>query len=815
MNSCNFANIKPYIMESEEKQYQLEYCNRYFGAGNWAQELHKVDVILKGKKGKVLLYIEFKYILSSESEIRTARAQTILTNKKQEQILDRVALAYRDTQGNDILELFDCSDDSVMYNNDINWKAEKPSSPSPDAVARINDRLKDKITPYRNDDIKQLYQSLRQGSGTEIQITDRNFSVVYNQWKNAVRFKREVLNEQELINLFLTDILNGTHYQQKVKKEVTVNTLFGPVKVGEQVVGTGKPLFRENTNLSKYELERTESKIRIVYAERDMYSVVDTEAYDAFWRTYKRPPEQGEFMKILEHSARLYSENYRRDTGGEYTPTCFVELQNELLTKYGYNLNDYIVCDPCAGVGNLENQFGKDYKRYCYLSTLEQMDVDICKIKGFENTICYDYLKNDKQPAWKFQGEHLDIREITKREGRKLMIVMNPPYTRQKGFKNNLAIEFFNKILLLEPDVIIFYYETSSFLNNEIDNYIRSGYKIVSHVISNAKTTFKLSEWPISQVIFDKKRGVDIKKNNIVVERFELDKYDNFVKKGTYTYDIDRPNLFKQLQQSIKNIQTGAVLGNVSYLNDVIKIGNGGTNRGNHVTIDNLKLCLLSKGLIFNTHHKYFELNSVVHRGTINEIPHELFCDAVMFSLFYKGFLFTNKGKKNYIMPFTAEELGCERNDLNVLYDETQATLFDQGNNRPFDFREFLFQFDFSAEAKALYKAALQVFLFYHHSPVYQDKDWNDSFYDITNAIMHKDITTFKSLDSATDRRISRTKTTKGTKGFGRNNIRGFVPEDSLPIVYDFFDKRDILAKKINRELLDAHLLLWERENIY
>ena len=78
--------------------------------------------------------------------------------------------------------------------------------------------------------------------------------------------------------------------------------------------------------------------------------------------------------------------------------------------------------------GNMENQFGKDFKQYCYLSTLEQMDVDICKIKGFENSIQFDYMKNDEQPKWKYKGTLLDINEICKRENRKLMVIMNPPY---------------------------------------------------------------------------------------------------------------------------------------------------------------------------------------------------------------------------------------------------------------------------------------------------------------------------------------------------------------------------------------------------
>ena len=124
-------------------------------------------------------------------------------------------------------------------------------------------------------------------------------------------------------------------------------------------------------------------------------------------------------------------------------------------------------------------------------------------------------------------------------------------------------------------------------------------------------------------------------------------------------------------------------------------------------------------------------------------------------------------------------------------------------------------QFSYSAEAKALYDAALRVFLYYHRSGRYADRDWNDSFYDIANAIMGKDVNAFKTLDKTDDHRITKTKTTKGTHGFGRNNLRSVVPDDTLPMFYDFFDKRDALAVKINQELLDAHLLLWKRENVF
>ena len=134
---------------------------------------------------------------------------------------------------------------------------------------------------------------------------------------------------------------------------------------------------------------------------------------------------------------------------------------------------------------------------------------------------------------------------------------------------------------------------------------------------------------------------------------------------------------------------------------------------------------------------------------------------------------------------------------------------------QPFDFREFFHSFHYSDEAKALYDAALKIFLYYHNSKEYSNKDYNDSFYDITNAIMGKDINQFLKLDSANDRRITKVKTTKGTRGFGRNTIKYVVSSKHLPIFEAFFNARDILAKKINKQLLEQKLLLWERENIY
>lgn len=374
-------------------------------------------------------------------------------------------------------------------------------------------------------------------------------------------------------------------------------------------------------------------------------------------------------------------------------------------------------------------------------------------------------------------------------------------------------------MLALKPQVIVFYYMTESFLRDEIEQYKKSRYKIISHIFSSAKTTFLLSDWPISQVIFDRDKGEEIKDNAIKADRYELEK-DRFVFKKTYTYDYERPSLINEIERQIKKDNQGMILGEWCYLSNVLNLINKECKKNIHsITTNNLKWCLLLKGLNFNAHGKYFERNIYVHKGTIEQISPELFSDSIMFSLFYvkNAFSNKNKGQKNYIMPFTAEELGCNKNDLNVLYpQDCGEDLFSLRGQPSFDFREFLKQFEFSKEAKNLYSAALKIFRYYHNNEYYTDKNWNDSFYDITNIIMGKDPNQDYNKKETTNKySLEQHRTTKGTRGFGRNTVKYAVNSDYLPIFEAFFNARDILARKINKQLLEQGLLLWERENLY
>lgn len=60
---------------------------------------------------------------------------------------------------------------------------------------------------------------------------------------------------------------------------------------------------------------------------------------------------------------------------------------------------------------------------------------------------------------------------------------------------------------------------------------------------------------------------------------------------------------------------------------------------------------------------------------------------------------------------------------------------------------------------------------------------------------MGKDASSFQEFETENDKRITKNKTTKGTKGFGRNTIKYAVNSASLPIL-NIFSKFEIFLQK-------------------
>ena len=795
-------------MKKEEIDYRVKFCLKYFGKTGWKVEtLERVDVLLHTKAGRPLLYIESKERINGDGEERRkAIAQVLLTNRKQKMLLDKVAILYYDTKHNrDMLELIDCSDNNVMFAPEVKWDAEKPSAPSEDAVTHLYNRVADKIKKYKGEEeISAFCKEFRKSRQTCIKITAKNCRLVYTQWKAEVKFCKQDINEQELVNLFLADVLNNAKY---TKRDGMFNL----------------QLIREGTNLNCYTVQPD----GIGYSNKnksDWYMFEDRKAHDDLWRRYYRPPVEEEFLKIMEHSNELYSEKFRRTTGGEYTPSAFVRLQNELIARH-YDIQDFIVFDPCAGVGNLEIEFGRDYLDNCYLSTLLEGDVDRCKFKKFNNAIQYDYLKDwstqpCKQPRFSYKGEDKDVGEIATLENKRLMVIMNPPYIRpSEGFRYDRCIEFFRKVTILKPDVIVYYCKTEFFFRQETCKiFADSGYKIREHVMSNAKTTFQLSAWPVSLVIFDRTDGNTVELGHIHVQRYELEK-GVMEYKDDYDYDTTQPKLADSIKEVIEKNAQGLRLGQWTTDHYCIMISNR-MELSRYITTRNLRHVLILKGLIFNTHPKYYETQDYIYRGNVSDIPKELENDAIIFALFYKGNAFSNKnGHRNYLMPFSTEELGCGKNHLYVLPPKNEYSIpFDNGeeDSNTFDFREWMKGVDMSKEAKAVYKAALDITRYYHSHEAYADgRDWNDSFYDIKNAIMEKDATEYQPMITTNDRRMTRVKIQAGAHGFSNVNIRKVSSKEYWQMFDEYFAAMRVLTEKIIKQMVDARLLLWKPSNLY
>lgn len=785
--------------KSQEMDYRTKFCLKYFGKTGWRIDIDRVDVRIETKAHRPLLYIETKHrIIVDGEQRRKAIAQILLTNKQQVNMSPRVAIAYYDkTNERDMLELIDCQDNDVMHCPEVRWNVEKPSDPSEEAVYHLNNRVEGKITQYKGEEeIAAFCKEFKKSRQTAITITAKNCKFIYSQWRQDVKFVRNDINEQDLIDIFLADMLNNTKYKEKVG-------LF------EQ------DMIRNNTNISLYNVQTD----GIAY-KNDWYAYVDRKAHDDFWKRYYRPPVKEEFLKIKEHSNELYSEGFRQSTGQEYTPSEFVKLQNDLIARH-YDINDFIVFDPCAGVGNLEIDFGRDYRDNCYLSTLLEGDVDQCKFKRFNNSVQYDYFKDwQEQPLFDYKGEKKTVAEIATIEGRKLMVVMNPPFVRpSKGFKYDRCIEFFRKVAMLKPDVIVIYCKTEFFFRKETcEVFVKSGYKIREHVFSNAKTTFKLSSWPISLVIFDRERGEDITFGHTHAQRYELEG-GVMTYKDDYNFDNKQPSLIDECEAGLQEKAHGLRLGQWTTDHYCIMISNR-MELGRFITTENLRLALTLKGINFNTHPKYYETQDYIYRGKISDIPSELENDAIIYALFYKGNAFSNKdGSPNYLMPFTADELGCGKNDLYVLRPKDEYSIpFPNGEEeiKTFDFREWMKDIKMSPEAKNVYDAALNVARYYFSHNAYADgRNWNDSFYDIKNAIMQKDATSYKTRETPNDRRVTRVKTGVGAKGFSKVNIRKVTSEEYWPVFDKYFYNMKVLAEKIVCQMVNKGLLLWKPSNIY
>jgi hypothetical protein len=285
--------------------------------------------------------------------------------------------------------------DLVKYlDMDIDWKVAPSSAHTiTDLVlAMIKDEnIKPFVFDVKDftgcvDKVKDLTQNVQR----KVVVTDKNITEVFRHFDEKVLGK-STLTTNEKANLFVQILVN---------------------KDENYLVGS-----------SRMKKVHTKSFGQVSITSRESY----TSFFDHFASSYS-PSQKHKLVAIVD---RIIEDTTRRKQGEFFTPTIWVDKAHEYIASvYGENWKEeYVVWDPAWGTGNLT----RDYQfKELYVSTLNQSDIDTANQMGYNPEavkFASDFLNDDysKLP----EGLRKAIEE-----GRKIIVLMNPPYGTVNDFQN-------------------------------------------------------------------------------------------------------------------------------------------------------------------------------------------------------------------------------------------------------------------------------------------------------------------------------------------------------------------------------------------
>ena len=248
--------------------------------------------------------------------------------------------------------------------------------------------------------IKNKITDLSQNVTRLIKITEHNIESVYGYFLKNVLVKNR-LSVNQTVNLFINIIINPEdNFLHPKKRGILQSQSFGQVHVDEQKF---KSFFE--------------------HFDPDQYTISEKE----------------KLTSILD---RLIEDETRRRKGEFFTPTIWVDEAHKMITEaFGENWKEeYIVWDPACGTLNLT----RDYKfRELYCSTIEESDLRTADQMGYNPEAVkfqYDFL-NDGIVDGKIDIEGDDkLPQGLKNallEGKKIIVLMNPPYGRSGNNKRD------------------------------------------------------------------------------------------------------------------------------------------------------------------------------------------------------------------------------------------------------------------------------------------------------------------------------------------------------------------------------------------
>lgn len=290
----------------------------------------------------------------------------------------------------------------------------------------------------------------------------------------------------------------------------------------------------------------------------------DKNAYEQFWKKYKRPPLEEFQHYIIARKDLLIPQDIRERKGAFFTPKKWVELsQHYIAETLGENWQDeYYVWDCAAGTGNL--LAGLTNKYNIWASTLDQSDVNAMHDRIENGAILlkdhvfqFDFLNDEfsKLP----QGLRDILDDVEKRK--KLVIYINPPYAEadnRKGegrsgvainrihqkysnlmgyTKREMYIQFLTRIYCEIPQVVLANFSTLKNLQAPMFSDFRAFFRAkLDKIFLTPADTFDnvKGQFPIGFFIWNTNIQEEFKHINADI----YDKNENFVgQKNIWAYD--------------------------------------------------------------------------------------------------------------------------------------------------------------------------------------------------------------------------------------------------------------------------------------
>lgn len=319
----------------------------------------------------------------------------------------------------------------IFYLNDFNWNV-TPSNHETKEFKLIKERIEAilKTNAYVYDyqkDEKELNHFIANNiakatDGSKIKIDKNNFIPIYLRWLEVVKPAINVVwDDLKKVNIldsdfYLADLFVEDNNTQNIDDDVSIrDSLF--------VVFQNK-----GYKIAKEDLKQMFDAT---------ITINNKEAYQQFWKRYKRPPIKEYQDYIIDRRDLLIPQDVRERKGAFFTPRKWVELSQKYLTDALGNdwQDDYFIWDCAAGTGNL--LAGLTNKYHIYASTLDQADVNVMheRIGHGANLLeshvfQFDFLNDEFTPQ--SQGgkipDSLFAILSSEAQRKKLVVYINPPY---------------------------------------------------------------------------------------------------------------------------------------------------------------------------------------------------------------------------------------------------------------------------------------------------------------------------------------------------------------------------------------------------